>query len=254
MKLFKLAAVATALTLSLTACSGVPSLIPEEPVSMIGLTGADLTDVAKFDDMNVDDQLMMFSCRGLTAYQTNVFPNDAGTGETLNAGEGKDLLRSFGLKHLQMVEADYPETSIYIDGVMQELADPESNDDGFNSYVKFCKTYNEVQKNIESHYVEPINLNSNCWNDKNIKVTVQEKIGEEWTDTYSKKGLTKAEHCDGDYPWGFTYVLSRSDMDDDRVFRMVLVSTNGGTLAGKKKYVTAEQTVSSYSTEPLYFD
>ena len=253
MKLFKLAAITSALTLALTGCSGVPGLIPEEPVSMIGLTGADLTSVAKFDDMNVDDKLMFWSCRQLHAYQTDESIDDSGEVSTLNPGEGKSFMRGMGLDQLNMLVGDYPEVQIYIDGVTQELADEESSDPGFDSFVKVCKTYSEVQKNVELHYVAPIKLNSNCWDGKNIKVTVQEKVGEEWVNTYSKKGLVKSDHCESDYPWGFSYILSRSDLDEDRIFRMVLVSTVGNTLSGKKKWVTEEQTLTTSVTEDLSF-
>ena len=253
MKLLKVAAIASALTLSLTGCSGIPGLTPEEPVSMIGLTGTDLTNVYKMDDMNVDDQLMMFSCRGLTAYLTDIFPNDAGDAESLNPGEGKDLLRSFGLDHLKMVEEDYPETSIYIDGVMQELADSDSEDPGFESYKKFCRTYNEVQKSIEKHYVEPLLLQTECWSSQDINLSIEEKVGDEWVSRYDKSELEKVDFCEGDYPWGYSWPLSRSDYGEDRIFRMVLASNDGGTVAGKEKYVTFEQTITQYDTEPLTF-
>ena len=250
MKLFKLAAVATALTLSLTACSGVPSLIPEEPVSMIGLTGADLTDVVKFDDMNVDDQLMFWSCRQLHAYQTDESVDDSGEVSALNPGEGKDFLRGMGLDQLNMLVGDYPEVQIYIDGVTQELADSESNDKGFESFVKACKTYEAVQTNIQDNYAPPITVNAGCYNTPDVKATFQEKIGETWDTSGIQPKLKKIDYCGSDYPYGANFIVSRSVLDPDRTFRVVYKSTNGNFSNGKRS-MTSEEVILSVDAESL---
>ena len=254
MKLIKTFVVATSLTMALTGCSGAGNFLAPEPVSMIGLSGADLTDVAKFDDMHVDDQLMFWSCRELHTYTTNESIDDAGNVEPLDAGTAKNELRDVGLYQLNLLLPDYPEIQVYIDGVTQELASGDGQDEGYQAFAKACKTYDVVQTNVEEHYIEPIVFQSNCWDGKHIKFVVQELIGEEWVTKYSHKGLRKPDHCSGDYPYGYTYSLTRSDADPDRTFRMVLTSTDGGTVAGKKKYVTAEQTVSPYTSGPLDFD
>lgn len=240
MKLLKVAAIASALAISLSGCSGVPNIIPEEPVSMIGLTGTDLTDVVKFDDMNVDDQLMFWSCRQLHAFLTDESVEDSGEVSTLNPGEGKSFMRGMGLDQLNMLVGDYPEVEIYIDGVTQELADEDSNDKGFDSFVKVCKTYEEVQKNIAANYAPPVIVNAGCYNTPDVKATFQEKIGDSWNTSGIEGSLKKIDYCESDYPYGANFVVSRSVLDSERTFRVKYESTNGAWSDGRTKVTTED--------------
>jgi hypothetical protein len=250
MKLFKLAAITSALTLALTGCSGVPGLIPEEPVSMIGLTGVDLTSVAKFDDMNVDDKLMFWSCRQLHAYQTDESIDDSGEVSTLNPGEGKSFMRGMGLDQLNMLVGDYPEVQIYIDGVTQELADEESSDPGFDSFVKVCKTYSQVQESIAANYAPPVTVNAGCYNTPDVKATLQEELDGSWDTSGIVPKLKKIDYCDSDYPYGANFVVSRSVLDSDRSFRVVYKSTDGNFSNGKSS-MTSDVVILTTTDESL---
>jgi hypothetical protein len=251
-KSLKITALVSALALSLSGCAGgAASLIPEEKVSTIGLSGTDLSSVVKFADMNVDDQLMFWSCRQLNSYLTDTAVDDSGKVDSLNAGEGKSMLRDIGLHQLEMLVGDYPEVQIYIDGVTQELALGDGQDKGFQSFKKLCKTYDLVQKNVQAHYVEPITLQAGCWDSGKIKATLQESVNGTWVTLGIAARLQKTDFCTGKYRWGYGFVESRADVDSTRTVRVVYVSTIGQTLGGKKKWITSSATFSSTDTGPI---
>lgn len=262
MKIFRLMSFAIALTVLFSGCASSPvndsanqdaSLEEPQLVSLIGLTGIDMADVSKFDDMAIDDQLMLFACRGLTAYKTEAMPTDSGIPNKLNPGEGKGFLRSFSLKNLQMVKSDYPETQIYIQGVLQELAESASGDKDFMSFSKFCSTYDAVQANIEKFYAPPSAVEAGCYNIGSVRATLQEKVATTWKTIRIAAKLKKIPYCGDDYVYGAEFSISRSTLDSDRTFRVIYRALNDPFNNGKQS-MTSSETVLTSGQEGLAID
>lgn len=249
MKFLKVIAAVSAISMFMTGCASSPvaghfnpdvSQEVPEAISLVGLTGIDMTSVSKFDDLAVDDQLMLYACRGLTAYNTGTMPTDSGVTSPLNPGEGKSFLRSFGLKHLQMVKSDYPETQIYIQGVLQELAEPGSGAKDFTSFTKFCAAYDRVQENIETYYAEPSQVEAGCYNISSVRATLQEKVSTTWKTIRIAAKLKKIPYCGDDYVYGAEFSISRSTLDPERTFRVIYTALDEPFSNGKQSMTSSE--------------
>jgi hypothetical protein len=254
MKLFKTLAAASVLALALTGCVNQSNSQDQEKViSTIGITGADLNGVNRDYDMDFADQKLMYACVGLDAYLNNELQNSDGTSEVLEADAAIDQLRTQTIPNLKAIEDSYPEVNIFEEGIGWELLSPGKNTEGYVLFQKLCKTYNQVFKDVQANYAEPLTLRGACWSQNGMYGSLQEKIGDTWIFLQDQKETSKVTTCtQAGYKYSVEFVVPRFKSDQVRTVRITFRNKDGSLLFNNKRnWATPESTFDSNTATPL---
>ena len=235
MKVNKVVVCFLALTILISGCAS------EQPVSMVGISGSDLTKIVRPDQLDPQEYLVFTACQNFRAFETGTLENTDGSKEELSSKQKKTNLRYVTIQHLQSVAELYEEVTLFEEGIKEKLADPDSSPDGYLSFSKFCRTYDNVLKNIQENWSEPGTIVGACFNTTRVEARLEEKIDGIWTEL-TRNGLEKSEYCQGKYPYAARFSIDKSLVDKDRILHIVYFSTYGRFANGKSSYSSPDVT------------
>lgn len=233
----------------LTGCS-----LLDGGVSMIGISGEDLTAVTYASELAEDDQKMLSVCQPLRGYTEGTITNWGSENQTLGKSEQKQALRDVA-DDLQDAKEEFPEFNIFYDGVVGELAAPSSNPEGFKQLKSVCETYDAVMDSLKKNYADPVIVTPGCWSSSNPSAWLYESIDGEMRVVDFGSNLKRDETLctDWNYPYTYEFKIPTSKaVVAIRRFKMSLYSSNKFSGYDKYRVESAEFTYDpAYDTSPL---
>ena len=245
-------AVILALVAPLNGCASA------SPSTNFGIDGRDVTKFTKLSELSGGDSTMFDVCQEIDGYEKGLIPGVMGAYDLKVAQSDRKHNLYLAEVNLRAGDAaNYPQLSTYLEGAVQEFANPGSKPDKYKSLILGCTAYNKMFTTMKRNYLPDGVVQGGCWNNPYVSAELQEFVNKNWVQINYADSLEKYDgYCtETGYPYAVNFFVERSKKDpQERKFRLVWTEKGGVFSNGLKSISTCPAYILNLDDAKLSFD